>query len=782
MKAVTTAPGPPPAKASSDGGSPSSPAKAKGKAPCNYSLSNQGCSKGKACTWSHAFTRKEKQGRCWSCGSVQHQQGTCRVRSEGSPAGKAKANVPKAPPMAAVAMTAGPGVASSEAPAALPMASSPVPPGLAATSTTSGTTSSAPALVMPEAEVKQLLKEANAMLKEMRQLKMLALSSTQVENMAIGHRCHPGDGRTGLLDSGASHPFRVATEEEIERATRVKVQLADGAEVVLAQNKAGTLLARPSREGDAATPIVPLGSLAQDLGCDVSWSRRRGLEIRHPEHGVIRPKVVGPCPVVGEACALDLIKELEDLKLSTLQTSTASMARAIWTQEKAWSQCLDAFLLTGSRAAQLQALSAEDSPFRSVSQADRARLAEGVDLSSRAGWDYLKAFPVSRQKRKWLMSLPWVVHLYAGNGKGADPILRELEDNTVLLEIDITRSLSYDLHKMSCVYRGLVWGAATGRIAGLVGSPPCRGERDVQLVLKQMWLTPVAKAARSNQGAFPLFTMMEGRKLFEIIKGKDGRCWDSLRATWPAFVEQMCLEEVGEVMATNLDLVLPLEITTGENAAWTHGFKLAVVEAIKRWKVEPEALQEVKWAKKIDVKGFLESFSDKDLKMRRAHVRNNHRPYNRSCRTCVSSSGVGKLHKRIKHPSAHCLSLDIAGPFRVRASDPDHTDYRYMLVGAYTYPRLEAEVTGAPKRKKGKKSGKLLRAMSSIPRLSISTVKQEVIRTFTTLGEHDRSALSLQGGWLGCGHAGRDCNAESSRRSYFLQPEAHAYNKALVEW
>ena len=528
------------------------------------------------------------------------------MRSEGSPAGKAKANVPKAPPMAAVAMTAGPGVASSEVPAALPMASSPVPPGLAATSTTSGTTSSAPALEMPEAEVKQPLKEANAMLKEMRQLKMLALSSTQVENMAVGHRCHPGDGRTGLLDSGASHPFRVATEEEIERATRVKVQLADGAEVVLAQNKAGTLLARPSREGDTATPIVPLGSLVQDLGCDVSWSRHRGLEIRHPEHGVIRPNVVGPCPVVGEACALDLIKELEDLKLSTLQTSTASMARAIWTwdQEKAWSQCLDAFLLTGSRAAQLQVLSAEDSPFRSVSQADRARLAEGVDLSSRAGWDYLKAFPVSRQKRKRLMSLPWVVHLYAGNGKGADPILRDLEDNTVILEIDITRSLSYDLHKMSGVYRGLLWGAATGRIAGLVGSPPCRGERDVQLVLKQMWLTPVAKAARSNQGAFPLFTMMEGRKLFEIIKGKDGRCWDSLRATWPAFVEQMCLEEVGEVMATNLDFVLPLEITTGENAAWTHGFKLAVVEAIKRWKVEPEALQVVKWAKKIDVKAF----------------------------------------------------------------------------------------------------------------------------------------------------------------------------------
>ena len=119
-------------------------------------------------------------------------------------------------------------------------------------------------------------------------------------------------------------------------------------------------------------------------------------------------------------------------------------------------------------------------------------------------------------------------------------MLRDLEDNSVLLEIDITRSLSYDLHKMSGVYRGLLWGAATGRIAGLVGSPPCRGERDVQLVLKQMWLTTVAKAARSTQGGFPLFTMLEGRKFFETIKGKDGRCWDPLRGMWPAFLWSRC--------------------------------------------------------------------------------------------------------------------------------------------------------------------------------------------------------------------------------------------------
>ncbi|OLQ10538.1 hypothetical protein AK812_SmicGene5742 [Symbiodinium microadriaticum] len=138
-----------------------------------------------------------------------------------------------------------------------------------------------------EAQMKQLLEEANAMMKEMRKLKMLALSSTEVENNAVARRCGPMSGRTGLLDSGASHPFRSASTDELQEATRVKVQLANGSEVTLAQNRAGTLLASTPNDGDELSPIVPLGSLVSELGCDLVWTRKRGLEIRHPQHGLI---------------------------------------------------------------------------------------------------------------------------------------------------------------------------------------------------------------------------------------------------------------------------------------------------------------------------------------------------------------------------------------------------------------------------------------------------------------------------------------------------------------
>ena len=69
---------------------------------------------------------------------------------------------------------------------------------------------------------------------------MMSLSSTQVENRALGSGCDPRTGRTGLLDSGASHPYREATDHELEEADRVTVQLADGKEIVLGQNSSGT--------------------------------------------------------------------------------------------------------------------------------------------------------------------------------------------------------------------------------------------------------------------------------------------------------------------------------------------------------------------------------------------------------------------------------------------------------------------------------------------------------------------------------------------------------------
>ena len=72
----------------------------------------------------------------------------------------------------------------------------------------------------------------------------------------------------------------------------------------------------------------------------------------------------------------------------------------MWDRDKEWAAHLDEFLRTGTRATQLLALSARDSPFASLSDVEKGTLSEQIDLSDSAGWNYLKAVPCSRQRRK----------------------------------------------------------------------------------------------------------------------------------------------------------------------------------------------------------------------------------------------------------------------------------------------------------------------------------------------------------------------------------------------
>ncbi|CAE7892782.1 RE1, partial [Symbiodinium necroappetens] len=488
------------------------------------------------------------------------------------------------------------------------------------------------------AEIKSLLQEASAMLKEIRQLKTMSLTITQVQNRAVGVGCSPSTGRTGLLESGASHPFREATEDELQDATQVTVQLAGGREAVLAQGKSGTLLTRKTKD-DCSSPIVPLGALVQELGCQVTWSRRGGLVIRHPDHGVIRPKMIGRCPVVAESQALELIHEIECRKLQSLENATRATAKALWMWDvkKKWAQHLSDFVGTGGRVSQLAAMSSEGSPFIQWTDLEKSLIAENVELTDKAGWSL-------------------------------DPAFLELDDGKVLVQVDINRSKAEDMNMVSGVYRALLWAAATGRVSGIFGSPPTKPE----LLQKMMWLAVVSKAARAVYGGQPVFVMVEGQSVLKLAKCGGLDRWTSVFSTREAFLEAACLEEVEDNLVTNMKMREPLPKATDGSLAWTYDFKRAVVEAIQKWEREQEALQVVKWMKKLDVdrEKFLEGFTDKELEMWRTHVR---------------------LQLPEERIGAYCLSLDVAGPFWVKAKDPNHKDYRYLLVGAYVLPRQPSE-------------------------------------------------------------------------------------------
>ena len=110
-----------------------------------------------------------------------------------------------------------------------------------------------------------------------------------------------------------------------------------------------------------------------------------------------------------------------------------------------------------------------------------------------------------------------------------------------------------------------------------------------------------------------MFVMIESRKVLKLAKCGGPDRWTSVSSTWEAFIEAACLEEVEDSLVTNMKMREPLPKATDGSSAWTYDFKRAVVEAIQQWEREPEALQVIKWMKKLDAdrEKFLEGFTDR---------------------------------------------------------------------------------------------------------------------------------------------------------------------------
>ncbi|CAE7348343.1 unnamed protein product [Symbiodinium microadriaticum] len=388
--ATTTAPASPTTTGDDNIGGETSPGKGKG-APCKFFLSDQGCRRGASCKYSHDVDKKQTQGRCWTCGSKQHVAKACPTKEKnGNPRSPARTtgNKPESSNATPLVAAMAPEVARPMPPAGTSPTSS-----VTATSTSSTTTASAQPTSQSnngvgDSDLRDLLKEANNMLNEMRRLQRITVLDVEAKAKALG------------MDPGA---FRQGTEEEMIAAEKVRVQLANGDHVTLAQNRAGTLLATASSPEDAAAPIVPLGSLVQ---------------------------------------------ELEDKRVEELQRTTSAMQRALWLwdQDATWSKHLHMFLRHCGRAHQLMTMDAEGSPFSPLSSTVKSSLAEDLVLDDKAGWKYLQAMPVSRRRRKLLMNSEWVVNLFSGPSDGSLE-MKILDDGSVMVEVDILRSRAFDLRK-----------------------------------------------------------------------------------------------------------------------------------------------------------------------------------------------------------------------------------------------------------------------------------------------------------------------------------------------
>ena len=608
IKGLTTAP-------NASGGSeqtPKSPSPTATSDVCRFFLKEKGCNRGNKCRYKHSMaglTKEEKKTKCLACGATNHRAKDCTV-----PGSKRKDKDGTGEPGRE------PSSCSSTTTTAMGSDGVTVPAGgqrpmKAITFDTQEAT-----------EMKSLMAKA---IDEIRRLQVLRLDGTDDD---------PED-RKALLDSGATHALRGASEWERLTTKNVEVTLAGEGKATMQQSDAGTLLV------DSKTPglqtIVPLGKVISSLGYALSWTQE-GCWLVCPDGRKEKLHLKNGCPEIEEEKGLKLIEELEN----QLRDTAAASARHLHEVTVSWWTALQRYVETKEAKYVKEAVN-KAAFLKSLGEEEMVRL---HDFGSMDPWERLKALPVNRRRRKRLCrSTTWVVR-WNRLERGRDPIwaLDGMHD-AVVLDLD---SLKGRLPEEE-LWRVLLWAALEGKISAMVLQDVALNEdqhRDEeQFRAKVHYLNLLATLARFRR------KISGGRIETALVLEKPASM--KIGATWAADgAYRKFAEEVG--------------IEGGAMAA------MDIANYVIQW-CGLQGPTRAKMAKLASEAAW------------RTHVLNNHQPFERNCAVCVRNAATGRQHRSTLHPMAYTLSIDVAGPLKHQGVTPDSKGLRYFLIGAYRFPRLE---------------------------------------------------------------------------------------------
>ena len=413
----------------------------------------------------------------------------------------------------------------------------------------------------------------------------------------------------------------------------------------------------------------------------------------HPQFGVLKTFVKGNHPMLAETQALDIISQLEDHHLRSLETSAAeTLVRSLDYEEvKFWDFMLGKFVATGERGCLLEALTSSCSPFGSLPQHIVSLAAVHVGLDDKQGWKYLKALPFNRSMRKSMMTRRWIVRLYRRDVE-ADLQISNAE-GAVMVDCNVGRSKRFSLKGDSAVYKALMWAAARGQVEGVLGSPPVND--GPELLAKQLLLWAVAKQGAMMHGSPPPYLLLGSPPASSMWKSD---MWSSFRQEYHVPMMQVETSKNGEnyLIATNLAMkggflaLDSVEVPEGlATKAWPNvwglHFQREVGLAVDRWRLRPDEMFLGYMLHRLDSDS---PWTERGLRYWRRHVVNGHLPFDRRCRTCIQTAATGRAHRRVIAPSCYTLSLDVCGPFRVKGEYGGLKGFRYALIGTYLMPKL----------------------------------------------------------------------------------------------
>ena len=445
-----------------------------GKGACRFYASKGGCKMGRNC-WSYRDNGKAAaEGRCFNCGATDHKAESC-ARPKARQTGKGEEQPPRGESGAgSTAQSAGNGGNGGKGNGGGKSAASKgegkqsqvrqvtSEPGAAVAE---GSTGPDPKVAKAnEAPSQELIAEATKLLKGFRMAAARVVDSSEfgkpqqdevstpevdLEQFYLTKVVRePPKGARGLLDGGATNALRTArTPAELSSCTKTQVALALGqAELFL--TPVGTLLS-----ADPVAPIAPMGVLAAELGCRVSWEGETCTVI-HPKRGRLPVVMINRCPELCSKLTEELISEIEDRRARMMQRALRLIALGI-------AGCDDGAEGSEKVEAMLMWL-------RKLSPDCPERVLARVPPVWRSDLDG-NGVPFNRRVRRAVQRADKVViHVFSGKTKPQH--FGHLPSSVYVLSVDLDQGADV---LSDGLYQYLLELCSSGKVIAIIGGPPC---------------------------------------------------------------------------------------------------------------------------------------------------------------------------------------------------------------------------------------------------------------------------------------------------------------------
>ena len=668
-------------------------------APCRFFQSDDGCRRGAFCTFGH--DPGDAKGKCWQCGSVKHMKKDCPVKGKPDD-GAVNTKKDGQKPEVRAARKDDPKPASPEARDGSKVDSA------------SGEKPKDPVEKKP-LEEGGLLQEAIGLLKSLSGPKLKSMKKVEAEEVKVsvlGVR-----DRRALLDGGATHCLRqAASDEGWDSSVEVQVALASGSVTLRQVPWTKTLISR-----NEVQPIVPLGVLAE-IGYSIRWEGKE-FEVIDTQGKILDSELENSCPTVSEQMGLQLIREIEK------QVMMQKARLAVLNGEK----------VPPGVEAQVDAETKRWLEFlKKLFPEVPAEILGRVVPSGKYSVEHL---PWNRHTRRRIRKAQEVIiHLFSGPDEKTWKSLENQHRRVLCVDLELGKGHNILSDHVASYLFEL---CQTGKVKAILAGPPCRSvsrlrhtmpgppplrtrwgetrfgleglsdqlkalvEGDTVLFLRSLFFYMVADESALVVGGRSVAYLVESPQDPESYAPAPEEnpekacpsfwCWEE----WKSFKEFYQMLELSfdqgpmghtrrkpTTIGTNIKILEQLSEVRGPGKM--RGLQQTLEERLVESKKWAEWAPGFKRALVIALEAHFEDAKMARLTMDqwKAHLGNDHLPFRKECRTCVQAAGRGKMHKRVVHPNAFTLAVDLGGP-HVRGVDQGGKapgKATYMVVGVYTIP------------------------------------------------------------------------------------------------